>query len=105
MYFISYINNAVIKFLVYNASHVRIAGIIVLSFSSDSMYLNRTMLHIYTYTNIFVMFLSIPTYQMSIVLDLQLPMQSVSITTKVVSSNPIHGEVYIKPLLKKSVTL
>jgi hypothetical protein len=66
MYFISYINNAVIKFLVYNASHVRIAGIIVLSFSSDSMYLNRTMLHIYTYTNIFVMFLSIPTYQMSI---------------------------------------
>jgi hypothetical protein len=28
-----------------------------------------------------------------IVLDLQLPMQSVSITTKVVSWNPVHGEV------------
>jgi hypothetical protein len=27
-------------------------------------------------------------------LDLQLPMQSVPITTKIVSSNPIHGEVY-----------
>ena len=27
-------------------------------------------------------------------LDLQLPMQSVPITTKVVSSNPFHGEVY-----------
>jgi hypothetical protein len=28
-------------------------------------------------------------------LDLQLPMQSVPITTKVVSSNPTHGEVYL----------
>jgi len=28
-------------------------------------------------------------------LDLQLPMQSVSITTKVVSSNLVHGEVYL----------
>jgi hypothetical protein len=27
-------------------------------------------------------------------LDLQLPVQSVPITTKVVSLNPIHGEVY-----------
>jgi hypothetical protein len=27
-------------------------------------------------------------------LDLQLPVQSVPITTKVVSSNPVHGEVY-----------
>ena len=27
-------------------------------------------------------------------LDLQLPMHSVSITTKVVSSNPVHGKVY-----------
>jgi hypothetical protein len=27
-------------------------------------------------------------------LDLQLPVQSVPIITKVVSSNPIHGEVY-----------
>jgi hypothetical protein len=27
-------------------------------------------------------------------LDLQLPVQSVPITPKVVSSNPIHGEVY-----------
>ena len=27
-------------------------------------------------------------------LDLQLPVQSVSITTKVVSSNPVHGEVF-----------
>jgi len=27
-------------------------------------------------------------------LDLQLPMQSVYITTKVVSSNPVHGDVY-----------
>jgi hypothetical protein len=28
------------------------------------------------------------------VVDLQLPMQSVPINTKVVSSNPVHGEVY-----------
>ena len=28
-------------------------------------------------------------------LDLQLPVQSVPITTKVVSSNPTHGEVYL----------
>jgi hypothetical protein len=27
-------------------------------------------------------------------LDLQLPAQSVPITTEVVSSNPVHGEVY-----------
>ena len=27
-------------------------------------------------------------------MDLQLPVQSVPITTKVVSSNPVHGEVY-----------
>jgi hypothetical protein len=27
-------------------------------------------------------------------LDLQLPMQSVHITTEIVSSNPVHGEVY-----------
>ena len=27
-------------------------------------------------------------------LDLQLPMQSMPITTKVVNSNPVHGEVY-----------
>jgi len=27
-------------------------------------------------------------------LDLQLPVQSVPITTKVMSSNPTHGEVY-----------
>ena len=27
-------------------------------------------------------------------LDLQLPVQSVPITTKIMSSNPIHGEVY-----------
>jgi hypothetical protein len=27
-------------------------------------------------------------------LDLQLPMQSMSITIKVVSSKPVHGEVY-----------
>jgi hypothetical protein len=27
-------------------------------------------------------------------LDLQLPVQSVPITTKVVISNPVHGEVY-----------
>jgi hypothetical protein len=26
--------------------------------------------------------------------DLQLPMQSVPFTTKVVSSNPVHGELY-----------
>jgi len=29
------------------------------------------------------------------VIDLQLPMQSVPITTNIVSSNPIHGEVYL----------
>ena len=28
-------------------------------------------------------------------LDLQLPVQSVHITTKIVSSKPIHGEVYL----------
>ena len=27
--------------------------------------------------------------------DLQLPVQSMPITTKVVSSNPVHGEVYL----------
>jgi hypothetical protein len=27
-------------------------------------------------------------------LDLQLPVQSMSITTQVVSSNPVHGKVY-----------
>ena len=27
-------------------------------------------------------------------MDLQLPVQSVPITTKVVSSNPVHGELY-----------
>ena len=30
----------------------------------------------------------------SFMVNLQLPMQSVPITTKVVSSNPTHGEVY-----------
>jgi len=30
-------------------------------------------------------------------LDLQLSVQSVPITTKIVSSNPIHGEVYSMP--------
>jgi hypothetical protein len=29
-----------------------------------------------------------------LIIDLQLPMQSVPITTKVVSSNPVHGEEY-----------
>ena len=28
-------------------------------------------------------------------LDLQLPVQSMPITTKVVSSNPVHGKVYL----------
>ena len=28
-------------------------------------------------------------------MDLQLPVQSVPITTKVVSSNPVHGKVYL----------
>jgi hypothetical protein len=28
------------------------------------------------------------------IVDLQLPVQSVPITTKVVSSNPVHGEVH-----------
>ena len=38
-------------------------------------------------------------------LDLQLPMQSVHITTKVVSSNPAHGDVYsIQHYVKKSVS-
>ena len=31
---------------------------------------------------------------MVVVVDLQLPIQSVNITTKVVSSNPAQGEVY-----------
>ena len=30
------------------------------------------------------------------VVDLQLPVQSVPIITKVVSSNPVHGEVYLQ---------
>jgi hypothetical protein len=38
-------------------------------------------------------------------LDLQLPMQSVPITTKVVSSSPAHGEVLsIKHYVKKFVS-
>jgi hypothetical protein len=35
------------------------------------------------------------TIPLSLTLDLQLLEQSVHITTKVVSSNPIHGEVYL----------
>ena len=31
---------------------------------------------------------------MIVELDLQLPVQSVHIATKVMSSNPVHGEVY-----------
>jgi len=39
------------------------------------------------------------------VVDLQLPMQSVSITSKVVSSNPVHAEVYsIQHYLLESVS-
>ena len=40
------------------------------------------------------------------VVDLQLPVQSVPITTKVVSSNPVHGEVYSMQhyVIKLSVT-
>ena len=38
-------------------------------------------------------------------LDLQLPVQSVPITTTVVSSNPVHGEVYsIQHYVKKFVS-
>jgi hypothetical protein len=41
----------------------------------------------------------------SFMVDLQLPMQSVPITTKVVSSNPTHGEVYsIQQYVIKFVT-
>ena len=36
-------------------------------------------------------------------LDLQLPVQSVSITTKVVSSNPVHGEVYSNTTRKQII--
>jgi len=35
-----------------------------------------------------------PGRNMNHTVDLQLPMQSVSITTKVQTSNPAHGEVY-----------
>ena len=39
-------------------------------------------------------------------LDLELPMQSVAITTNIVSSNPVHDEVYwIHHYVIKSVTL
>jgi len=40
--------------------------------------------------------LQLPVQSVSITtkLDLQLPVQSVSVTTNVVSSNPAHGEVY-----------
>jgi hypothetical protein len=31
---------------------------------------------------------------LSTIFNLQLPVQSVPITTKIVSSNPVHGEVY-----------
>jgi hypothetical protein len=34
-------------------------------------------------------------------MDLQLPVQSVPITTNVVSSNPVHGEVYSTTLCDK----
>ena len=37
---------------------------------------------------------SIPFFMIVCYLDLQLPMQSVSITTEVVSLNPTHGKVY-----------
>ena len=33
------------------------------------------------------------------VVNLQLPVQSVPITTKVVSLNPVHGKVYFDPTL------
>jgi hypothetical protein len=40
-----------------------------------------------------------------VVIDLQLPLQSVPITTKVVSSNPVHGEMYsIQHYVKKLVS-
>jgi len=40
-----------------------------------------------------------------LLLDLQLPVQSVPITTKVVSSNPAHGEVYsIQPYVIKFIS-
>ena len=48
----------------------------------------------------YVLLRSLPTDQRTVVvvilwyLGLQLPSQSVAITTNVVSSNPVHGEVY-----------
>jgi len=44
-------------------------------------------------------------YNVHPVLDLQLPVQSVHITTKVVNSNPGHGEVYsIQHYVRKFVS-
>jgi hypothetical protein len=41
--------------------------------------------------NVGQLVISVPIYKCQ---NLQLPVQSVSITTNVVSSNPVHGEVY-----------
>jgi hypothetical protein len=38
-------------------------------------------------------------------MDLQLPIQSVSITTKIVNSNPAHGEVYSMQLENVDINL
>ena len=49
-----------------------------------TMYMHR---HFFSIVNIYFV-------KCLIYLNLQLPIQSVPITTKVVSSNPVHGQVY-----------
>jgi hypothetical protein len=46
MLFTDYINNAIIKVLIYNAMHIHISGKLWPSFLSDFMYLNRIIVHI-----------------------------------------------------------
>ena len=60
------------------------------------------LIHLYTYyyCRCCLIFTSLKTIGAVVVvivwlLDLQLPVQSVTITTNVVSSNPVHGEVYL----------
>ena len=60
------------------------------------------LIHLYTYyyCRCFLIFTSLKTIGAVVIvimwlLDLQLPVQSVAITTNVESLNPTHGEVYL----------
>ena len=80
------------KMLTLNENRCKVRSVFVNNiYEAENQYLS--LLHIFTFT-------LIQTYERAVVvvivwqLDSQLPMQSVPITTKVVSSNPIHGKVY-----------